>query len=330
MDFEFNIDRASSAANVYFKYHFCNIKKPLVITFANLGELIDEAKISEYPSPWGFEFVKRKGLNVLSFASCRPSNWYRKRAFPAFLRDLSANLPDFPERLGYGGSMGGYGVSAFANILRMNRVLLMNPISTLNDRLVPWETRFPGGRSLSWKYGVFDGSKMNCPGYVVYDPLFKLDRLHALRYKKNIVHLKIPGVGHSTPTHLQTMKLLSPLFQAFVDGDIDCVQFHESVRKRRNIVRYYDEMLNEEFRTHTETRRRIIQNRKNQFLQGQINSPQNITIERKFADTLRDSARLLEDIDIHKALKLMELAYQIRQGTFIEKKIKQYRKIAQK
>ena len=238
---------------------------------------------------------------------------------------IASNLPHFPERLGYGGSMGGYGVSVFANIFRFDRVLLMNPISTLNGNLVPWEPRFPAGRSLNWESGLNDGAKMTCPGYIVYDPLHKLDRRHAERYA-NLVHLKFFGVGHTTPDHLVALKLLKPLFLNFVKNTIDKKQFQHDVRARRTILPYYEGMLNLRNRKLTPKRQRIIIKWQSKFLKSETIGDIAFRIDPKYAEPLRDSAILLEKHDLKKAHALMELAFEAKQGPGIYRKLLLYRK----
>jgi len=124
--------------DVYLKYFFYDVNAPLVITFSNAGEVTTHANLkSKSYSPWGFDFVKSYNVNVLSFSSIVKANWYRSHEVHDFIKLLSKKLSIFNEKLGYGGSMGGFAVSAFSNCLGINRQLLMNPISSLSTELTP-------------------------------------------------------------------------------------------------------------------------------------------------------------------------------------------------
>lgn len=306
------------------KYFIHDTSRPLVVTFANLGALASKNDIVNGTSPWGFDFVKSIGLNVLAFASCRPQNWYRSIDFFEFINRISDALPVFSERLGYGGSMGGYGVSAYANLLKLDRVLLFNPISTLNESLAPWETRFAGGRQLDWESGAFDGAQISCPGYIVYDPLFNLDRLHALRYSSNITHLKVFGVGHAIPKHLRDMGVLKNLVTGFFSNDIDVSLAQREFRRRRTIIRNYNWLLSPENQRLTPKRIQIIGDARNRFLRKQKAISVDQTLINSDVTLLRDSAIALEKIDLQKSYKLMKLAAEFRKGPFIKEKLKEY------
>jgi len=308
------------------KYFFHDTSKPLVVTFANLGALVSRQDTANGVSPWGFDFIKSLGLNVLSFASCRPQNWYRNPEFFDFINSISDTLPEFTERLGYGGSMGGYGVSAYANFLQLDRVLLFNPISTLNKFIAPWESRFAGGRGLNWDDGAFDGAVISCAGYIVYDPLYDLDRLHALRYQPNIAHLKVFGVGHAVPKHLMDMGVLKKIVIGFLANDLDLNAVRSDFRKRRNILRNYNWLLSSENKRLTPKRTRIIEDARNRFLRHREAGVRENTLINSDINLLRDSAVALEKTDLLKSYNLMKLAAEFRKGPYILKKLKEYEK----
>lgn len=242
---------------IVFKYYFHDLLKPLIVTFSPANISVDEVN-GEYSSPWAFDFLRRKGLNVLSFSCSSKKNWYRSEPFRKFIEILSLELPEFSEKIGYGSSMGAYAVSAYSNLLKLNRVFLINPISTLNRNLVPFETRFQTyARKFDWENGCYDGALTSAKGFVVYDPLFNLDSMHAKRYK-GLIHLKVPGVGHNLPVHLNKMGILQELVAQFIDDKLDVVNFHKVSRLRRDIKRYYTWMVSEENIHLTEYRAQVI------------------------------------------------------------------------
>ena len=237
--------------NVWYKYKITDYNKPIVITFApcelKFHSLSDvENKKFEDLKAWGFDFITKEGLNVISFVPLSGGQWYRSKDFAKYLTQLSEKISRFPFRFGYGGSMGGYGVSVFSNLLHLDRVLLLNPFSTLNRRLAPFETRF--SKTVlrdNWESGFFNGAECNAEGYVIYDPLFNLDAKQAKRYK-NLKHLRLPGVGHSIPLHLQKLGMLGWIAKSFLhENHIDENRFYREARKRREYSGYYNGILSD-------------------------------------------------------------------------------------
>ena len=99
---------------------------------------------------------------------------------------------------------------------------------------------------IEWENGeVIDGALSKCQGFVIYDPINSLDRKHALRYN-NLTHLKIPGVGHGIPVHLQEMGMLKWVVVCFISNTLNISTFYEKARKRRTISRYYKWLLGKE------------------------------------------------------------------------------------
>ena len=269
MQIIFNHDSIISIDNIYGKYYLFDFTKPLVVTFAPLNAFITSSQLDSMPSPWGFDFMKNSGYNVVSFTCIDNNNWYRSQKFANFLLDsLSPILSKFYTRLGYGGSMGGYGVSAYANILNLQRVLLLNPISSLQKSKVPFETRFDINKeSPLWENYSLDGGVMEASGYVVYDPLFSLDRKQAQRYK-NLTSLKVPGVGHFMPVHLQNLGILHWVITNFIDNTLEINEFNNKVKDRRKLQQYYQFMLELNANRNTPWRDKVITHYQKKYLKN--------------------------------------------------------------
>jgi hypothetical protein len=244
--------------DVYMNYYFVDQSLPLVITFGSLGAWVSRSDAESGSSKsWGFKYILSKGVNVLSFSCIDSPNWYRSETFHKYLKKLSLQIKSFPIRLGYGSSMGGFGVSSFANLLNIDEVLLLNPISTLNIELVPQENRFTKAREqFDWNDDYMDGAEMEASGYIVYDPLYKIDALHATRYK-NLKTLRFPGVGHQIPKHLKEINLLNKLVTSFLKGAVDEHDFFITLRDRRKYQHYYEWLLSKQ-NIHNTTNRSIV------------------------------------------------------------------------
>ncbi|SHH75973.1 hypothetical protein [Ferrimonas marina] len=309
--------------DVFCRFCISDFSAPLVVTFSHMGHKAQKADGLDSYKPWAFDFVKSCGFNSISFSCLGATNWYRSAKLEDELKLLSPLLDRFEVKLGYGGSMGGFGIGAFAKVLKLDRVLLINPISTLNADIAPWETRFSKWRNeLDWSHGSFDGTDFESTGYVVYDPLYDLDRKHAFRYK-NLTHLKVPGVGHSMPLHLKEMGALKKLFIDFANNQLDLHWFYKKVRNRKLYPRYYKWMLEHCKRT-TPSRRKVISRHYN-ALNGYLGKSSSETD--KLFGALRKAAIKLESTDLTLALDLMMQAKKIRtKSPFIDKKIIEYKR----
>ena len=323
----FKEDTSILIDDIYCKYYIENIDLPLVITFSPANLVISNNDVEEMKSPWGFDFMKKRGFNVISFSCTKIKNWYRNESFALFIEELSQHIEIFKLKMGYGSSMGGFAVSAYSNVLQLDRLLLINPISTLNMDLVAFETRFKKAKiQLNWDKGYYDGAVTKSKGYIIYDPLYTLDRKHADRFQ-SLTHLKIPGLGHSMPEHLKNMGILSTIVDGFLKNTLDDIEFYKLTRARRNLPRYYNWMYSDENRHLTDLRKHIIKTyAKKQNIS--VSDKKVTTLTADELDLIRDSAVLLEDINIEMSLNLMRIAHNFRpKAPFVNLKIKEYKKI---
>lgn len=311
--------------NVYYKFNFKFPNKPLVIVFSNAGFItsINNTRDPDY-SPWGYQYLLKKNVNILAFSSIEKLNWYRSPIFIKFLKNISAELQCFPLRLGYGGSMGGYAVGAFSELLNLDKILLLSPISTLNSKLIPWDERHIKYRiGLNWDSEYHDSANSTCEGVIVYDPLHSNDTKHAKRYQ-NLKHLHFSGVGHDPSPSLQFLGLLDPLINNLITGKIiNEYFFYKKIKARRFLPRYYEWMLCKENIHLTPKRKLVIEKSHNKMLQ--------MTKKYSYTDQLRDDAIKLEKTSIKAAYEIMKLAFQLRpDGPLIKKKIAEYQQLLDK
>lgn len=311
-----------STNKTYCRYSFFDINKPVVITFSMMGKYVESENINALHDIWGHGFVAKKGINVISFCCIDKASWYLDSELADLLGKLKKLLNSFPERLGYGGSMGGFGILAYYEILNLDRVLVMNPITTLDQDLVDFETRFKVHSSrLDWKFNYSDRASCQMNGYIVYDPLFELDKLHAKRLK-GLQELKLPGVGHFMPVHLAKLGILRWLFESFYFNLSLKEDFYKKARKRRQYPQYYSWLKSQENKYLTPRRNKII-NLHQQILKLKLGSVE--TVPRGAVNKVRDYAISLEDVDIDISLQVMKLAKNLRpHGQYISKKVREY------
>lgn len=261
------LDKRIDLKNHSMQIHTHNFDAPLIFTF-DFMDVSEKKKLTEKEG-WGFKLLKNNGFNVCSFILEDVYSWYRSQEFMEIMSIIKQTNPflNFQNKISYGSSMGGYAASAFADVLQVNKAILMNPISTLNKKLAPFEIRFSEVRNKNnWHENYHDGAKevANIPTYIVYDPLFSLDNAHVTRYKllcNSATHeIKVPGVGHGIPWHIQALDVYKPLFLSIIDNNFQSFsnEFYKKIRKRKKYNGYFRFMLSKHNRHLTPNREKII------------------------------------------------------------------------
>lgn len=309
--------------NVYYKYNFISYDLPVVVSFAflNSNAKKDDLK-NEGFEPWAYHYLSKKGVNVVSFCCFEGNDWYLDDEFYEFTLWLGSVISEFPSRVGYGSSMGAFGVASHANNLRLDSILLCAPISTLNNELASFEYRFnPAVRRLDWSDKKKDGATCRSNGYVVYDPLFEVDSLHASRFS-SLRPLKLLGVGHGIAVHLNNLGMLNWMVDELIwNGSISEDRFYEESRARKNYNRYYHWMLSNNNKYLTPGRSEVIRAYYERLLLKRGDAK---VIENKYISQIRNIALSLEGENIQAAHDLMIIASKLRpEGPLINKKLKE-------
>lgn len=230
--------------DILVQYHIVSFDKPLMVTFAPADHVLTTKEAEEGRSAWGFEFFKKMGVNVISFAQIKNKHWFTSEALLNYLTQLSPYLNVFPERLGYGASMGAFAHTLYYSQLQLDRLLLIVPVTPCDHSLLPKEldycAKFKGDITL------------------IFDPFCFTDKSHALRYPKHTNYLKVYGVGHRVIETINHVGYLKILVNAFMANDINGTEFHKAMRGRRNVERYYSYMARNPTKKSTTHRRKII------------------------------------------------------------------------
>ncbi|MGI3171433.1 hypothetical protein ACRARG_19955 [Pseudooceanicola sp. C21-150M6] len=226
-------------------YDFRN-GSPLVVLFDASGD--PPKNMDGFQPGWGTRFFRKRELSHIAI-KYKASDWYRRPDLSEAFTNLRETgfLGRFDRIITYGGSMGGYAALAYAGELGADTVLALNPQSTLNEALAPWDDRYPDARSVSWEGPETDaanGCAQARQVYVVVDRLFAPDWLHVARLPEhNLKILNVPYVQHMMGLHLAGMGILGKLVTDIVQkNSLDMTAFHYSARKRRKLKKYYNVM----------------------------------------------------------------------------------------
>ncbi len=219
--------------------------KTLVVTFDNLDIAMNKRAERR---PWGFEFIQAQGWSMLGVMA-GGWTWYRDPWVSAEfdrLRDAGF-FAQFERVVFYGASMGGYAACAFSGACAGADVVAISPQSTVDRRIVPWESRYKTvwGADFSGPYG--DAAQVSGAARritLLYDPFEPLDRQHAERFAgENVVKLRASLMGHRLGSSLSQMGILTPIILGALNGTLSEAEFYQRLRARREFPRYQRELF---------------------------------------------------------------------------------------
>lgn len=212
----------------------------LVISFDNIANAND---LSFAREPWGWKFFRDEGWSHMGVFA-RTKAWYRDTEVIDYFQEKAHQgfFDQFDQVVFSGASMGGFGALTFSSLVPGAVVIAFNPQTTLDERLVPWETRYRFGRVQDWELPLGDGAetiKTARKAYIFFDPFFVLDRQHAARLQgANVVLLKTWFSNHFAAPMLRKLSLLKPVMQQAMSGSLAPADYYRMMRARRQLPIY--------------------------------------------------------------------------------------------
>ena len=219
--------------------------KVLVVTFDNLDIAMNKRADRR---PWGYDFIEKQGWSMLGVLA-GGWTWYREPWVSQQFDKLREEgfFDQFDRVVFYGASMGGYAAAAFSAACPGADVVIISPQSTLDRRLVPFETRYhtAWGYDYSGPYGdAAEVSKSARRVTILFDPYEPLDAGHVARFTgENVVKLRCPLMGHRLGSSLSQMGLLSRTILRALSSQLDPVAFYADLRARHAFPRYQKELF---------------------------------------------------------------------------------------
>lgn len=212
----------------------------LVVSFDNIAGVND---LSFAREPWGWKFFRDEGWSHLGVVA-RTKAWYRDPEIISYFQDKAKEgfFDRFDQVVFSGASMGGFGALTFSSVVPGSIVIAFNPQTTLDERLVPWETRYRFARVQDWDLPFSDAADTIASAqkvYVFYDPFYELDRLHAMRLQgPNVQLLKTWFSNHFAAPMLRKLNVLKPVMQEAMAGTLNPNEYYEAIRARRTLPMY--------------------------------------------------------------------------------------------
>ena len=122
------------------------------------------------------------------------------------------------------------------------RVLALCPQATLDPRIAGFDNRYVEERMCDFttRYGYApDMIEGALQGYIVFDPLRRLDATHAALFtRKNVVQLRAAHLGHALEPMFAKMGIQDGLIRAAMEGNVTEAGFARVLRTRRQQKKY--------------------------------------------------------------------------------------------
>lgn len=212
----------------------------LLVTFDNLSNVGDTSVERE---PWAYKYAKDLNISHLGIMA-HVSDWYRDTTLIERMQKLAADgFFDGYDRVVFAGvSMGGYASIAFGSLVPGAHVVSVNPQSTLDPDLVPWETRYENGRRQDWTLPLGDAAELTKKlgrVNIFYDPYHALDQQHVDRFSgDNIRIFKCWFSNHKTAVFLRKIDALKPVMNHCIFDELTGLDFYQLYRARRYLPWY--------------------------------------------------------------------------------------------
>ncbi|WP_229884186.1 glycosyltransferase family 2 protein [Roseobacter sp. MH60115] len=190
--------------------------------------------------PWAYKFALDQGVSHLGVMA-HVSDWYRDAELIERFETFAADgFFEGYERVIFAGvSMGAYAAIAFASLVPGAHVVAINPQTTLDEALVPWETRYENGRRQNWALPLGDAAALTGSlgrVNVFYDPYHALDQKHVDRLGGENIHIyRCRYSQHKTAVFLRKIGAHKTVMERCIFDELTDAEFYRLYRARRNL-----------------------------------------------------------------------------------------------
>ena len=216
----------------------------LLVTFEDVNEL----RARPDGRPRGFDLVETEGWSLLTILS-EGRTWFRDDAITWFFdRQVDDGFfEDFDQVLFHGAGVSGYAAAAYSVTAPAANVLLYHPVATQEPLIAGWDGRWPEARRLDFtsRYGFApDMLDAAAQAWVVFDPLSRLDAMHAALFRRpNVTLLRAPRARSRVESLFDVMGISQPMLIAAMEGSLDREDWGRLWRNRRRTVVYPRQLL---------------------------------------------------------------------------------------
>jgi hypothetical protein len=190
---------------------------------------------------FGEEFFRAHRIDSV-FVNCATNEWWQYRDLPRALSILRGLAASWRRTVTYGSSMGGYAALRFAGAIGATTCIAVGPQYSPRGVVVPGEDRYDS--LVSATDFLHEDAYRICrtaTNFVLYDPLYRMDKRHVLRYAQeaNLLHVRVPCTGHTPTVVLSQCGLLGDVILELLSGIFLPAEFRRSFRRARRASSEY-------------------------------------------------------------------------------------------
>ncbi|WP_156878570.1 hypothetical protein [Roseomonas gilardii] len=179
--------------------------------------------------------IKKARIDAIGFMA-RKANWFPRASIQAALPAVEEVLQGDRPRVGYGGSMGGYAAIKYSRAFQLNTVISLCPQWSIEPSSVShFDKRYE-------KYYFNDLCGMEIGRgdiqgniYLLFDPYYKVDALHAALIEKACGHINfvpVPSADHHVTKILAGTKTLKNIISLCGDNlTDDLIRYLSPIRR---------------------------------------------------------------------------------------------------
>ncbi len=191
-----------------------------LVTFAAMGHRPKEDWI------WAGEPIAKLGIEAIGIIGTRP-HWYPPASMQAAAPAIRSLLR--PRAIGYGFSMGGYGVLKYGRLLGLTHGFAVSPQVSIDPADAPWDRRFRHHHDPALHADMLVGPEDPPPFTVVAgDMMWEPDALH-LRHVEDWpgVHLmRLDFMKHAAIQRFTSTRIVAPVLDLLLAGDPGALRTH--------------------------------------------------------------------------------------------------------
>lgn len=185
---------------------------------------------------WAQALVADAGWDGL-FTIPKVLDWYQARELWAFFKTMkkSGFFDGYESVVTYGSSMGGFAALAFAELTGAERVVALQPRTSLRYT-APWLSE-DSARLTYNRVGphadAVDGLPPSAKVMIFADPFFARDWAHAQRVPGAEV-FRVPFAEHKVPELFKEIGILGTIVRRAISGNLERRWYNEALRNRRD------------------------------------------------------------------------------------------------
>ena len=215
----------------------------LLVTFEEVDRTLDR----ESGLPLALDFEEEKSWSVLHIAA-RNRTWFRSEGMFAYFDELADDVffDEYDQVIFYGANAGGYAAAIYSVTAPGARVILVEPLATVDRTRASWDTRLYQqlisnvGPRYAYAPDMIEAADT---AHVIFDPSRALEHVHASLFSgTNVTQIRANGLG--TPKDgplevtLEGIGALHTMIEGFGAGGMRPAEAYRALRARRDHMPY--------------------------------------------------------------------------------------------